>query len=503
MELFKLFGTILIDNKQALKELGIPTKEAKKSQQAFGDISKGIANVGKVVLGAATAAGAGLTALALKVSNTAGEINDASKKVGMSAEEYQKWKYAATQSGMEADKLTSLMVKQQSIFADAKNGAKGASKAYSELGIDITKIGSSSEAFDLVVKRLAGMTDETERNRIAQDIFGKSYADLLPLMAEGGSGIDALKQKAQDLGIVMSNENVQAGDDFADTIDTLKQTIDGMVNNLIASFIPTFQKIADWFITNKETIKGFVDGALKLAIDSFQWLSDNASWLTPILMGVVGAFAAFQIISFVSGLIATFTALTTGATTVMGIFNAVMAANPIGMIALAIGALIAIIALLWMNWDKITKWMGTAFKGFGNGVIGVVNVIIKALNKMIEWALAPVNALIKGWNNTIGKVTGKIPQIKIEIPVIPKLAKGGLAFGETIATIGEYPGAKVDPEVVSPLSKLEEIFARSQPKLSAEDIGNELRKALSGMKVLLDGDKVGQFVDTRILKGAT
>lgn len=501
MELFKLYGTIFIDNKQALKELGITTKEAKKSQQAFDKIGAGIAKFGAAAGAAIGAAATGLTALALKVADTGGAIADASKKVGMSAEDLQKWQYAAKQSGMDTDKLTSLMVKQQSVFADAKNGAKGASQAYSELGIDITKVGSSSEAFDLVVKRLAGMTDETQRNRLAQDIFGKSYADLLPLMAEGGAGIDALKQKASDLGLVMSNENVKAADDFGDTIDTLKGAIDGIVNNIVASFLPTFQKVADWFIDNKETILGFVQGALDVAVASFKWLADNANWLIPILVGVVAGFAAFQIISFVSGLIATFTALTTGATTVMGIFNAVMAANPIGMIALAIGALIGVIALLWANWDKITKWMGTAFKGFGNGVIGVVNVVIKALNQMIEWALIPVNALIKGWNNTIGKVTGKIPQIKIEIPLIPKLAKGGLAFGETMATVGEYPGAKSNPEVISPLSDLQDILAKSQPQFNEESLARAVKNALKGFGVILDGEKVGEFVDMRLLKG--
>lgn len=483
-----------------MKELGITTKEAKKSQQAFGDISKGIANVGKAIVGTAVAAGAGLTAMALKVADTAGEINDSAKKVGMSAEEYQKWKYAASQSGLEVEKLTSLMVKQQSIFADAKNGAKGASESYKELGIDITKIGSSSEAFDVVIQRLAGMTDETERNRIAQDIFGKSYADLAPLLAEGGAGIDALRQKAEDLGIVMSNENVQAADDFGDTIDTLKLAFQGIVNNVVASFMPTFQKVADWFIDNKETILGFVQGAMDVVTASFTWLMDNANWLIPVLMGVVSAFVAFKVISFVSGLIATFTALTTGATGVMGIFNAVMAANPIGMIALAIGVLIGALALLWANWDKVTKWMSGAFKVVGNGVIGVINSIIGGFNWLIKMALSPINNLIKGWNATIGKITGKIPEIKVVISAIPKLAKGGLAFGETVATVGEYPGARSNPEVIAPLSKLEEMLARTGNGLSKEDIRDAFKDALRGVSVLLNEEKVGEFVDLRIVK---
>ena len=57
----------------------------------------------------------------------------------------------------------------------------------------------------------------------------------------------------------------------------------------------------------------------------------------------------------------------------------------------------------------------------------------------------------------------------------PKLALGGLAYGETLATVGDNPNAAIDPEVIAPLSKLQSIIGQSQGGvLEARISGNDL-----------------------------
>ena len=58
-----------------------------------------------------------------------------------------------------------------------------------------------------------------------------------------------------------------------------------------------------------------------------------------------------------------------------------------------------------------------------------------------------------------------------------KLAKGGLAYGETLAVVGDNPNARMDPEVIAPLSKLQSMIGQSGGgtvtvvgKLSGQDI---------------------------------
>ena len=161
------------------------------------------------------------------------------------------------------------------------------------------------------------------------------------------------------------------------------------------------------------------------------WVADNINWILPLLAGMLAGFIAFKVVSTVITIFGLLKTIIGGASSVMAIFNAVMAANPAVLIALAIGVLIGVIMLLWNNWDKVAKWLGNSFKGLGNIFIGLVNIVINGINTMIAAFLSPFNLLIKGFNATVGKITGKIPEIRIAIPKIPKLESGGIAFGNT------------------------------------------------------------------------
>ena len=221
--IFSLYGEIFIDNEKANKKIDDIKKKgedtSKSFAEKFGSIAKTSVKVGTAVVGATTTIVTGLSAMATNVADTAGAIDDSAKKVGATAEEYQKWSYAAKLGGMETSKLESLMVKQQKSFSDAKEGSKSLTEAYERLGINIKEVGNSGDAFNLVIDKLADMEDITQRNALANDIFGKSYADLAPLLAEGSEGIAKLKQEAVDLGGVISNETVEAGAGFGDLID--------------------------------------------------------------------------------------------------------------------------------------------------------------------------------------------------------------------------------------------------------------------------------------------
>jgi uncharacterized protein Yka (UPF0111/DUF47 family) len=98
MELFKLFGSILIDDKEALKSLKETQKSAKEVNKAMSELGTMASNAGKAI---AVGIGAGVTAIGAVVMKTAdklGAIDDAAQKVGMSAEEFQKFAYVAKQS---------------------------------------------------------------------------------------------------------------------------------------------------------------------------------------------------------------------------------------------------------------------------------------------------------------------------------------------------------------------------------------------------------------------
>ena len=250
---------------KSIDEYGKEVKDAGDKTLSFGDIvkanltSQAIIGGVKALANAAKEVTGEFKETVLAASEYGSAINDTSAKTGMSTDSLQQWQYASKLCGVESDKLTSLMVKQQKSFSDANEGGKTAGAAYQRLGIDIKSVGNSSDAFDAVMKKLAGMTDETTRNALANDIFGKSYADLSPLLAEGADGMDKLKQKAQDLGIVMSDDAVKAADDFGDSLDTLKATFGGLKNNLAGEFLPSITEVMDGMT---QVMSGDVDAGI-------------------------------------------------------------------------------------------------------------------------------------------------------------------------------------------------------------------------------------------------
>ena len=267
---FSLVGNIFIESDKAENAINAITKEGKDADKSLGSSFKNMAKSAAVftaaAAGAAVAVGAAAFGIAKSFSDTASAIADNSKMVGMSAEEYQKWVYAGKQSGIAQEKLLTLLKKQQTTFADATQGVKGASKAYKDLGIDISKL-NGEQALKAVLLKLADMTDETKRNAIANDIFGKSYADLLPLLSEGADGVMTLYGELESLGGLISNESVESGDKFGDTMERINTIVQGIWYDLGEILLPYFQQFADWIVANKDEIKKFAEGAMKALKD--------------------------------------------------------------------------------------------------------------------------------------------------------------------------------------------------------------------------------------------
>jgi hypothetical protein len=156
-------------------------------------------------------------------------------------------------------------------------------------------------------------------------------------------------------------------------------------------------------------------------------------------------------------------------------------------------------------WDGITAAFGAVgnfFKGIFDTVVGIFakigtavgNAISDAFKLVVNGVLSviegAINTIIKGINTVTGFLT-KISGVKIgEVPKlnIPKLAKGGLAYAPTLAMVGDNKNAGSDPEVIAPLSKLKDMFPKSNvsltipiyvdgklsrmEKISLNDIGN-------------------------------
>jgi hypothetical protein len=240
----------------------------------------------------------------------------------------------------------------------------------------------------------------------------------------------------------MKNLSIQMGE--------FKESIGAAVAPLANKLLPSLLKLAD-FVKNNTTlvvVLGGVVGGLAIAI-----VAVNAA--TTAWAATTKAFAAIQ-----------------------AAFNAILLANPIFLIAAAIVAAIAVLVALQMKFDIFGKaidglkagfmaWWGVVqfvfgavktgfaelanlgkaiFDGIGGAFKGVINAVISAMEKGLNFAIKGLNTILDGIDKAAGPWVnfGTIPDVKL-----PRLAEGGITTGPTIAMIGEK-----GPEAVIPLDRL-------------------------------------------------
>ena len=139
-----------------------------------------------------------------------------SKRTGFSVEALGELKFAAEQSGAGLDTVEKAAKRMVSVIADADAGLKTSTDALDGLGLSVKdlKALSPEQQFDAIGLALAGIEDPSLKAALAQDAFGRAGTDLLPFFDEGADGMEELRQKAQDLGVVMSGEGRDRGSRF-------------------------------------------------------------------------------------------------------------------------------------------------------------------------------------------------------------------------------------------------------------------------------------------------
>lgn len=150
----------------------------------------------------------------------------------ISAGLYQQLSYACERSGSSVGDLSKGVKNITTELAAAEKGAAGAGTAFENIGVSLKNTDGSMKSTEQVlldsIDALAGMENETQRNAAAQEIFGKSYAEILPLLNSGSKGISELMQEAQDYGMVMSDDAVAASAAFEDSLTRLQGTFTGL-----------------------------------------------------------------------------------------------------------------------------------------------------------------------------------------------------------------------------------------------------------------------------------
>ena len=297
--IFSLFGEIFIDNEKANKGLEETAKKGEdtgdKIKAGFGKVIDVAAKVGTAVVGAASAVGAAAYKMATDTADYAGAVDDLSERTGIGREEIQRWKFALEQSGGSVNALQAATKKMSSVITEAANGSKGAEAALNGLGLSAKELEGLTveQQFNKIVGALAEMEPGAERNALGAKLMGKAYMELAPTLNQGKDGIQALKDEADRLGMVMSEDAVKAADDFGDTVDKIKGATQGLMNQLGSVAITAIQPLLDMVIDNMPLIQSLVLALVPILGDLFQQvlppLMDLAQELFPIILDLIKA----------------------------------------------------------------------------------------------------------------------------------------------------------------------------------------------------------------------
>lgn len=263
MELFKLFGTIMVDNEKANKSID------KTSSHADGLGKKllgGVKTVGKwgVAFGAAaTTAAAAIYGVAQKAAGTTDRIDKMSQKIGISREAYQELDFICSQSGTSVDKLQAGMKTLTAAMDGAKSGTASNIEQFKKLGVAVMNAdGSFRNQEDVMwdtLTALQGMENQTEKSRLATELFGKTGTELMPLLNGTSGSIEQMKQQAHDLGLVINDESIDAGVKLTDTIDQAKRSFDTIITKIGVGFMPLVQGAFDLIIQNMPIIQNVLN----------------------------------------------------------------------------------------------------------------------------------------------------------------------------------------------------------------------------------------------------
>lgn len=258
--------------KGAKLEAGLNQFAAKINQ--FGETCQ---SIGTKIAAVGASAMAGFGAAVKQFADSGDELAKMAQRTGMTVEALSQLRYAAGQSGASIDDVEKAAKKMAAVLHDAAGGSEAATKTLTDLGLSIADLDGKSpdEQFHRIAMALSAVSDASTRAALAQDIFGRSGTQLLPLFAEGEKGLEALRLEAERLGVTMSAETADSATRLGDAMDRVKSSIGGVANAVGSALAPhiealankiafTIGKVAEWVRNNERLV--VIAGAASVVI---------------------------------------------------------------------------------------------------------------------------------------------------------------------------------------------------------------------------------------------
>lgn len=203
--------------------------------------------------------------------DAAAAIRDVSNEANASTDFIQEMRYALSQAGGTADDMDDALVKLNKALGEFRTTGGGPAKeTLEQLGVaaDVMagRFATTDAAFDAIFAALSQVPSAADRAAMAADLFGKTAGPrLAELLANGTEGLRQAKQRARELGLVLSGEMIQAADDASDKLAELEQVISTKLTEAVVKLAPQIEELVNQIV---EGLPGLLD-----------WVRGWAEWL--------------------------------------------------------------------------------------------------------------------------------------------------------------------------------------------------------------------------------
>lgn len=365
----KAFVELGLDKKPLLKGL-------KSAQKLLKDFGSGLRSVGQSIV----AASAGIITPALAATQVFAKMGDTvgkmAKRTGVSVEALSELGFAAEQSGTDLATLETGLRRMARVVNDAGSGLKDAQDALAGVGLSAAALQklTPEQQFKALADGLSRVSDASKRAALAQEIFGRSGTQLLPLFADGAKGIEELQKQARDLGLTISTETAADAERLTDVLNILKRTAQQVVFTIGSALAGTVEEAA-------KSVTRFTTRAIA-------WVKENKQLIATIFKvaaaagavggGLIALGLSFSAIgSAIGGILSAFAAAKAVILGIGGVIAGLV--SPLGLVIAAVAALGGAVVYYSGRAGDIISWLMDRFHELGGFVGKVVGGIADSL----------------------------------------------------------------------------------------------------------------------------
>lgn len=162
-----------------------------------------------------------------------------SAQTGIATDTLQELGYAARFVDVEVDTMTSGMAKIVKAINEAKISGDNFIETTGGLRIGLEdsngQLKSSEELFYNAVDAIGTLANETDREAASQDLFGKSYQDLMPLIKAGTGALEEYAEQAKNTGVILDEGLVVALGKLDDKMEATEAQTESFMKKIAAS----------------------------------------------------------------------------------------------------------------------------------------------------------------------------------------------------------------------------------------------------------------------------